>query len=154
LAANQADDGDDVPTNDADARLPVDDRDSLPPTPVATEGPNGHTGQSAMGSVIFYPSPAISPDSHSTLHWPSHHPNLSTSTLPLRIEKKARKSAESIEGFRSPEDPVPAPPAKEFIVPKGSATPSRETLKPRTRGKLVKPKSTPSTSIAFISAAC
>ncbi|KAJ2923857.1 hypothetical protein H1R20_g13237, partial [Candolleomyces eurysporus] len=134
-----------------DARLPVDDRDSLPPTPVAIEGPNGHAGpnrESATGpsAVICIPSPAISPDSHSqTPHWLGHHPNLSSSTLPLRIEKRSRKSAtEGTADSRSPEAPAPAPPAKEFIVPKGSATPSRETLKPRTRAKLVKPKSTPS----------
>ncbi|RXW24582.1 hypothetical protein EST38_g1299 [Candolleomyces aberdarensis] len=133
-----------------DARLPVDDRDSLPPTPVAIEGPNSHAGpnrESATGpsAVICIPSPAISPDSHSqTPHWLGHHPNLSSSTLPLRIEKRSRKSAtEGTADSRSPEAPAPAPPAKEFIVPKGSANPSRETLKPRTRAKLVKPKSTP-----------
>ncbi|KAF6754301.1 hypothetical protein DFP72DRAFT_1068752 [Ephemerocybe angulata] len=136
-------------------RLPVDDRDSVPPTPVQTRDLLDHTDNAitlaspgvAPGTVSL--SATTNPGDHHT--WtPSHHANFSSSTLPLKIEKKGRKNSlqagDSTESL-PPKTPVSAPAAatKEFIVPKGTVSnaASRETLKARNRGKLVRTKSTP-----------
>jgi hypothetical protein len=135
--------------HDAPTRLPVDDRDSPPPTPAQSEG----LTVTANDGIALKPVPVetgaatntAQPPHHHT--WsPGHHANFSSATLPLRIEKRQRNMSERSTVSLPP--PSSAPAGHKFLVPKGSVTsPSREY---RTRSKLVKSKSATSESFCFL----
>lgn len=135
--------------HDAPTRLPVDDRDSPPPTPAQSEG----LTVTANDGIALKPVPletdaatnTAQPHHHHT--WsPGHHANFSSATLPLRIEKRPRNMSERSTVSLPP--PSSAPAGHKFLVPKGSITsPSREH---RTRSKLVKSKSATSQSFRFL----
>lgn len=87
--------------------------------------------------------PVCTSTAQSTHHRTGLHPDSSSATLPLRIDKRPRKASErSTVSLPAPKAISSAPPGQRFIVPKGTIIhPSKESPKHRTRGKLVKSRS-------------